>query len=222
MYNINKAIKRLDPLITEAAKKFPSATLHEAFEKKGAVDRKIKPIDTGMVTCGSALTVSCEPGDNLGIHVAIALAKPGDVLIVTTNGNPDFGYWGEIMAVAAIEKGISGLAIDGCVRDYAQIRSLQFPVFAEGLCIIGTKKKSFHSINHPIEFGNILVNPGDLILGDDDGLVVVSQDKAAEVIEKAMEREKKEKLIIDDLKKGKTTLELLSLNKVLKENRITL
>ncbi|GAF69441.1 unnamed protein product, partial [marine sediment metagenome] len=91
-----------------------------------------------------------------------------------------------------------------------------------GLCIKGTKKKSFRCINHPIMFGNIVINPGDLILGDDDGLVVVSQDKAAEVIEKAIQHEKKEELIINDLKKGKTTLELLALKKILKENRITL
>jgi len=212
MNNINKEIVRLDPLVIETAKKIPSATLHEAFEKKGAVDRKIKPIDTGMVACGSALTVSCAPGDNLGIHVAIALAEPGDILVVTTNGDSDFGYWGEIMSVAAIEKGISGLVIDGCVRDCAQIRSLQFPVFAEGLCIKGTKKKSFDSINHPIVFGNVLINPGDLVLGDNDGLVVVSQDKVADILEKSISRKKKEKHIIEDLKKGKTTLELFGLN----------
>jgi 4-hydroxy-4-methyl-2-oxoglutarate aldolase len=222
MYNINKAIKRLDPLITETAKKISSSTLHEAFEKKGAVHRKIKPINPTMVTYGSALTVSCAPGDNLGIHVAIALAEPGDILVVTTNGDPDFGYWGEIMTVAAIEKGISALAIDGCVRDCAQISSLQFPVFAEGLCIKGTRKKSFDSINHAIVFGNVLVNPGDLILGDDDGLVVVSQDKVAEVLKIAIKHEKKEKRIIEDLKKGKTTLELFGFNKVLEENQIFL
>jgi len=222
MYNINKAIKRLDPLIIETAKKFPSATLHETFEKKGAVDRKIKPIDTGMVACGSALTVSCPPGDNLGIHVAIALAEPGDILVVTTNGDSDFGYWGEIMTVAAIEKGISGLVIDGCVRDCAQIRSLQFPVFAAGLCIKGTKKNAFDSINHAIIFGNVLINPGDLILGDDDGLVVVSQDKVADILEKAIVYEKKEERIIEDLKRGKTTLELLGFDKVLEKNQIFL
>ena len=222
MNNINKTIKRLDLLVIETAKKFPSATLHEAFEKKGAVDKKIKPIDTGMVACGSALTVSCAPGDNLGIHVAIALAEPGDILVVTTNGDSDFGYWGEIMTVAAIEKGISGLAIDGCVRDYAPIRKLQFPVFAGGLCIKGTKKEAFYSINHPITLGNVLVNPGDLILGDDDGLVVVSQDKVAEVLKKAIKHEKKEECIIEDLKRGKTTLELLGFDKVLEKNQIFL
>lgn len=222
MNNIHKTIKRLDLLVIETAKKFSSATLHEAFEKKGAVDRKIKPIDTGMVACGSALTVSCAPGDNLGIHVAIALAEPGDILVVTTNGNSDFGYWGEIMTVAAIEKGISGLVINGCVRDCAQISSLQFPVFAEGLCIKGTKKKSFDSINHAIVFGNVLINPGDLILGDDDGLVVISQDKVTDILKKAIRHEKKEERIIEDLKKGKTTLELFGFNKVLEENQIFL
>ena len=222
MYKINKATKRLNLLVIETAKKFSSATLHEAFEKKGAVDRKIKPLDTGMVACGSALTVSCPPGDNLGIHVAITLAEPGDILVVTTNGNSDFGYWGEIMTIAAIEKGISGLVIDGCVRDSAQIRSLQFPVFAEGLCIKGTKKKTFYSINHAIMFGNVLINPGDLILGDDDGLVVINQDKAADILEKAISHEKKEKAIIEDLKKGKTTLELFGFNEVLEKNQIFL
>jgi 4-hydroxy-4-methyl-2-oxoglutarate aldolase len=220
MFQINQKIHRLGAMTIETAKKIPSATLHEAFGKKGAVDRKIKPINTGIVACGSALTVSCAPGDNLGIHVAIALAQPGDILVVTTNGDPDFGYWGEIMTVAAIEKGISGLVIDGCVRDSAQIRRLQFPVFAEGLCIKGTEKKSFDSINHARVVGNVLINPGDLILGDDDGLVVISQDKVDDSLKAAISHEKKEKRIIEDLKNGKTTLELLGLDKVLEKNLI--
>lgn len=222
MFQINQEINRLERIVVETAKKIPSATLHESLGKKGAVNRTIKPIFNGIVICGSALTVSCKAGDNLGLHVAIALAEPGDVLVATTDGNPDFGYWGEIMAVAAIEKGISGLVIEGCVRDYGPIRKLQFPIFAEGLCIKGTKKEIFYSINHPITFGNVLVNPGDLILGDEDGLVVVGQDKVADILEKAIMHEKKEERIIEDLRRGKTTLELLGFDKVLEKNQIFL
>jgi 4-hydroxy-4-methyl-2-oxoglutarate aldolase len=222
MNKINTKISRLDTSLITAAKSISSATLHEAYEKNGAVENVIRPISVGMVLCGSAVTISCTPGDNLGLHVAIALAKPGDVLVATVNAHPDFGYWGEIMAVAALEKGISGLVIDGCVRDFAQLCQLRFPTFASGLCIKGTNKKSFDSINHPITLGKILINPGDLILGDDDGLVVVAQDHVPDVIKMATQRQEKEERIIEDLKKGKTTLELLGLDKVLAEKKIYL
>jgi 4-hydroxy-4-methyl-2-oxoglutarate aldolase len=222
MDKINTKISRLHPSIITAAKGISSATLHEAYEKKGAVDNIIKSIYTGTVLCGSAITVSCTPGDNLGLHVAIALSEPGDVLVATVNNHPEFGYWGEIMAVAALEKRISGLVIDGCVRDFAQLCQLRFPTFASGLCIKGTNKKSFHSINHPITVGNILIHPGDLILGDDDGLVVIAQDHVPEVIKMATQRQEKEEWIIENLKKGKTTLELLGLDKALAGEKIYL
>jgi len=226
MSKIKTEIKRLDKSVIKAAKKISCSTLHEAYDKKGAMSNIIKSVSTGTVPgtvlCGSAITVSCTPGDNLGLHVAIALCKPGDVLVATVNNHPEFGYWGEIMAVAALEKGISGLVIDGCVRDFAQLCQLRFPTFASGLCIKGTNKKSFHSINHPITLGKILINPGDLILGDDDGLVVVAQDHVPDVIKMATQRQEKEEGIIEDLKKGKTTLELLGLDKVLAEKNIYL
>jgi 4-hydroxy-4-methyl-2-oxoglutarate aldolase len=213
MNKINTKITRLSKSVIKAAKGISSATLHEAYQKKGAVNNVIKCISAGTVLCGSAVTISCTPGDNLGLHVAIALSKPGDVLVATVNNYPEFGYWGEIMAVAAIVKGISGLVIDGCVRDFAELRRLRFPAFASGLCVKGTNKKSFHSINHPITLGTILINPGDLILGDDDGLVVIAQDRVPEVIKMAILRQKKEEWIIENLKNGRTTLELLGLDK---------
>jgi len=222
MFEVNQNIHRLGVSAIETAKKIPSATLHEAYEKKGAVDRTIRPLFANTVVCGSALTVSIPVGDNLGIHVAITLAKPGDILVVTTNGTPDFGYWGEIMTVAATEKGIVGLVIDGCVRDSSPIHKLQFPIFAKGLCIRGTKKKSFDSINHPIVFGNVLISPGDLVLGDDDGLVVISQTEVSDILEKAVRREQNEEHIIQNLKKGKTTLELFGMTKILEENKIVI
>ena len=222
MNSIHQEIKRLDSHLVEAAKALSSATLHEAYEKRGAAERTIKPVHPEMALCGSALTVSCESGDNLGLHVAIALAEPGDVLVATINGDPDFGYWGEIMAVAAIEKGIAGLAIDGCVRDLDPMLALKFPIFAKGLCIKGTKKKSFRSVNHPIQFGNVPVSPGDLVLGDADGVVVIAQDEVPEVIDKAVERERKEKIFLENLRKGKTTLELLGLDEVMEKYGIRL
>ena len=207
-------MKRLQSSVIKTAKKISCSTLHEAYGKKGAVSNIIKSVSTGTVLCGSAITVSCTPGDNLGLHVAITLSKAGDVLVATVNNHPDFGYWGEIMAVAAIQKGISGLVIDGCVRDLAQLRRLHFPTFASGLCIKGTSKKSFHSINYPITVGKVLIHPGDLILGDDDGLVVIAHNHVSEVIKMAIQRQEKEEWIIENLKKGKTTLELFGLDKV--------
>jgi 4-hydroxy-4-methyl-2-oxoglutarate aldolase len=222
MYEINKRIRRPDASLVAQAAKIGAATLHEAYGKRGAVNRTIRPIHSGMKICGPALTVECYPGDNIGLHIAIALAEPGDVLVATTSGNPDFGYWGEIMAIAALQRGIAGLAISGCVRDSVEICRMQFPVFAEGLFINGAKKEIFRSINMPILFGDIELKPGDLVVGDDDGLVIIDQSEVPNVIEHAIHREAREKLMIEEIKKGATTLQVLGLTQILKRQNISI
>ncbi len=222
MYEINKRMKRPDASLVAQAAGIGAATLHEAYGKRGAVNRAIRPLQSGMKICGPALTVECYPGDNIGLHVAIALAEPGDVLVATTSGNSDFGYWGEIMAVAALQRGIAGLAINGCVRDSLEICRMQFPVFAMGLFINGAKKEVFRSINMPILFGDVELKPGDLVVGDDDGLVIIDQLEVPNVIEHAINREAREKMMIEEIKKGATTLEVLGLTEILKRQNISI
>lgn len=221
MPHVIKNIKRADEKLIQKFASQSSATIHEALGRKGAINPHIKPIYPGMKVCGSALTVSGHGGDNLMLHKAIAVAKPGDVIVATVHGSPEFGYWGFTMSTSAKARGIAGLVINGCVRDGEEIRELGFPIFARGLCIRGTVKETIGYINHPISFEGVLVNPGDIILGDDDGLVVVSQDEAAHVLQNALRRVKREKELVELLKTGKMTLELSHYDEVLSKKGLT-
>lgn len=190
---------------------FSSSTVYEAIGQIGAMSSGLKPIAAGMKLCGPALTIDCPAGDNLMIHAAIAETQPGDVLVVDHKGSLEDGPFGEIMARASRHRGVAGLVIDGCVRDSAEIRALGFPVFARGLCIRGTTKLLRGSIGHPITCGGIAVAPGDVVLGDDDGLVVVPRARIAEAAAAAASRARHEAEMIEKIRSGATTVELLGL-----------
>lgn len=192
-----------------------AATVYEAMGKKGAMDHAIKPVYPGAKVCGTAVTVLCYPADNLMLHKAITIAEPGDVLVANVGGYLEAGGWGEIASVAAIERGIMGLITDGAVRDVSALKRLGFPVFAKGVSIKGTTKEQLGLINHPIECGGVWVRPGDIVLGDEDGVVVIPQEKASWVLEKSKEREANEARIMAKLREGKLTLDLLGLRETL-------
>lgn len=194
---------------------FETATVHEASGGKGALSSDIKPINSHMRLCGPVVTVACRPGDNLIIHKAIYVAEPEDVLMVTVGGYTEAGPWGEIMTVAAQARGIAGLIIDGSVRDSSSIIDTKFPVFSKGLSIKGTTKDCLGFINHPICIGGVTVHPGDVVLGDGDGVVVVAHQELAEVLKKCKFRKEKEEKIKEELKRGKSTLELYGFDKIL-------
>jgi 4-hydroxy-4-methyl-2-oxoglutarate aldolase len=187
---------------------FPTATLHEAMGKYGALPSGIKPISAEMRVCGTAVTVQTMPRDNMMLHRAIAAAGEGDVIVVHTSDFWEAGYWGEIMAVASRARGIAGLVIDGCVRDAEPITALGFPVFSRGLCIHGTTKFGKGTLNEPITIGQVTIQPGDIVVGDRDGVVIVPKGKTAEAIEKARAREEKEARVMERLRNGETTLEI--------------
>lgn len=201
-------IQRVPRDLVDSIKNYPTATIHEAYGARGALDCHIKPIHVDMKLCGPVVTVKARPGDNLIIHKAIYVAHPGDVLLVDTTAYLEGGFWGGIMAVAALQRGIAGLVTDGSVRDTAEMTKMGFPVFSQGISIKGTTKTCLGSINHPIQFQGVDIHPGDLIAGDADGVVVISREDVPEVLIKAKEREEKELKIMEDLKKGKTTLAL--------------
>ncbi len=211
MAETNADFTRPDPTLIRRAASFPSATLHEAMGRKGACPHDIKPIAPKMTLCGPALTVSCPPMDNLGIHRAIYLAQPGDVLVVRVGGGYEGGYWGEIMTFAAQQRGIAGLVIDGCVRDRDLIEEMGFPVFSRGLAIHGTIKKEKGVINSSLMIGEILINPGDLLIGDSDGVVLVPQSEISQAVEASQQREDKEDQYKKELAEGKSTLEIIGL-----------
>jgi 4-hydroxy-4-methyl-2-oxoglutarate aldolase len=145
------------------------------------------------------------------LHHAVAAAPPGVVLVGKIGGYMATGAWGEILTVAAQSRGIAGLAVDGAVRDIEAIRQLEFPIFSRGLAIGACTKERFGTLNQPILFGGVLVRPGDVIFGDTDGLVVIEQERLDAVIAAAEARQRKEHSIIQQLKAGRTTIDLLNL-----------
>ena len=200
----------MDRDLLQEATRLGTATLHEASGQRGALPSAITPISSTMRLAGPAFTVATPAGNNLWIHRALAAAAPGDVLVVVTSGHHEAGYWGDIMTVAALARGIAGLVIDGCVRDSEAIARLQFPVFARGLSIRGTKKEADApgSLQAPITLGDVTVEPGDVVVGDADGVTVISRASVTDVLEKAQERERREAEVIERLRKGETTLDI--------------
>ena len=194
--------------ILRAASKISAATMHEAAGKIGALPSYLKPISSGMKICGRAYPVKGPSGCNLWLHRAIAKAKRGDVLIADIGDDKEFGYWGDIMGTSSITKGIAGLVIDGCVRDQFELEEMGFPVFSSGLSIRGTDKKfdGKGSLEEPITIGNIAIEHGDLVLGDNDGVVIIPANQVEDSITKSIEREDKEDATKKRLRDGETTM----------------
>ena len=204
------AISKLEP-VAEAA------LLHEAMGKRGAMSHEIKPAFPGARLLGRALTIKSSPGDNLMLHLAISVAQPGDILVAGVDGFLEAGIWGDLATVAAQMRGIKGLLTDGAVRDVEGISRLNFSVFSRGLSIKGTTKKQKGELNRPISIGGVWVQPGDYIVGDVDGVVVVPAAEVDAAVAKAYEIRQREEAIIAKLKEGGLTLDLLGMRPVLKE-----
>jgi len=213
--HVIKKISRPAPNLVQELAGFETATVHEAYGGKGALSYDIKPMDPFRRVCGPAVTVSGRPGDNLILHKAIYVAEPGDVLVATVGGYTEAGPWGEIMTVAAQVRKIAGLIIDGSVRDTSAIRGLGFPVFSKAISIKGTTKETLGLINHPINMCGITIRPGDVVLGDADGVVVVAAADLSGVLEKCRQRREKEEKVVEEIKRGKSTLEIYGFDKVL-------
>jgi 4-hydroxy-4-methyl-2-oxoglutarate aldolase len=201
-------VERVRAALVESARALPSATLHEAAGKRGALPAAIKPVAAGFRICGAALTVHAPGGDNLWLHRAIYAAQPGDVLVVSVGDAYEYGYWGEVMSTASQVRKLGGLVIDACARDRVLLEQIGFPVFARGLSIQGTGK-DFGArgwINAPIRVGNVTVQAGDLIVGDEDGVVCVARQHAAQAIDAGHAREAAEADQLRRLRAGETTL----------------
>jgi 4-hydroxy-4-methyl-2-oxoglutarate aldolase len=188
MAHVVTKFTRPDRALIEAFQGLGAATVYEAAGRAGSVHPAIKPLARGLRLLGPALPVRCHPRDNLMLHKALQVAQAGDILVATTDGYPDAGYWGGLMATSALARKLGGLAIDGCVRDSEEILRMGFPVFCRGTCVRGTTKGILGSVNLPILFGEVPVEAGDLILGDDDGLVIVPQRNIVKVLEASRKR----------------------------------
>jgi 4-hydroxy-4-methyl-2-oxoglutarate aldolase len=204
--------------IGDAERALGAATVYEANAQTGALDPAIHQVVPGLSVMGRALTVSCAPGDNLTLHAAVAHAEPGDVIVADVGSYSYAGHWGEILAIAAQSRGVAGLVINGGVRDIEMLARHRFPCFAAATCMRAAVKKHLGRINEPIVIGDVLVHPGDLVCGDADGVVVVAKDRAQEVLRLSIEREAKEVGLMEQLRAGHLTLDLLSLRSYLEQS----
>lgn len=202
MIHIIKNIPRPEAELVERLSRHGSATVHEAMGRFGAMNRTVKPLARGMKVCGPAFTVKAQAGDNVMILRAIHDARPGDVIVVDCGRCPESGPFGELMATECQVKGLGGFVTTGSVRDTAEIISMGFPVFSSGVSIVGTVKESLGLINHPISAGDVIVNPGDIILGDDDGIVVIPLAQARDILEKSDARVAKESKTLEKIRAG--------------------
>lgn len=216
MASVITRIQRPERSLVQSFADMGAATVHEAAGRIGAVNPAIKPLAPGVRILGTAITVACHPRDNLMLHKALQIAEPGDILVATTGDLYEAGYWGGLMATSAMARRLGGLAIDGCVRDSAEMIKMGFPVFCRGTCILGTTKGVLGNINHPLLFGGVLVYPGDLILGDDDGLVAIPRDDMQRVLEASKRRVEAEIAKAEKLKQGITSVEINKLDPVFK------
>jgi 4-hydroxy-4-methyl-2-oxoglutarate aldolase len=197
--------------------KLPTGNICDANGKSGNMEFYIKPLDKNSKLVGYACTVMCPPGDNLIIHKAIYEAEPGSVLVINAHGYTGAGPIGEIIVLACKERGIAGIVIDGMCRDANDIEELGFPFFCRGLNPGGTVKESWGTINEPIHCGGVIVNPGDVVVGDRDGVVVVPKNKARDVLNRAKAIANKEIKVREMLKQGKTTLEIYGFDKLIEQ-----
>lgn len=202
-------LKTYDKVGADIIKKFStldeSASINESLKVSGALNHDFRPVWPGTKIVGAAFTVRTRAGDNLMLHKALTLLKPNDVLVVSCDGFQESGgMWGGIMSTAAKTMGCPGMIIDGCVRDTMMMKKIEWWVWSRGISVKRSTKLTPGQINHPIVLGNVLINPGDLVFADNDGVVIVPREQAAEVYELACAREKKEDEMLEKVKKDGT------------------
>lgn len=185
-------VLRTDPAVVDALGAHGVATVHEAMGRQGYAGPDLTPIQVGARVAGSAVTVLAWPGDNLMVHAAVEQCRPGDLLVVTTVSPSLDGSFGELFATALMHRGIRGLVTTGGVRDAADLREMGFPAWSAAVSAQGTVKATAGSVNVPVVLGRVVVNPGDAVVADDDGVVVVPRAEAASVLVAADERVSKE------------------------------
>jgi RraA family protein len=200
--DVIRHFERISPELVAHASQYPSSILADVAGRRGALCSRIAPLAPEMRIAGSALTIEVRPGDNLMIHAAMAMAKPGDVLVIDGKGDETCALMGEIMVSQCMAIGIAGVVLYGSVRDTEAIRALGFPVYAVGANPNGPTKLVPGRLNWPISVGGVTVNPGDLVVGDADGIVVVEPAKVPMVLELARKKLSDETARLEGIRSG--------------------
>jgi 4-hydroxy-4-methyl-2-oxoglutarate aldolase len=216
-HQIIRSIARADAGVIKTLGEQGVATIHEAQGRAGLLRPYLRPIYAAARVAGPAVTVSCQPGDNLMVHAAIEVCRPGDVLVVATTSDSTDGMFGELLATSCQARGVAGLVIDAGVRDVADLTVMGFPVWARAVSAQGTVKTSPGSVNVEIVCAGALVRPGDCVVGDQDGVVVVRREAAAEIARLGADRVEKERESRERLKAGELGVDLYGLRAKLVE-----
>ena len=208
---------RADAAVVDALRAFGVATIHEAMGRLGLAEVRLRPVYPRARLCGTAVTVLAQPGDNWMLHVAAEQVRPGDVVVVACTTASLDGFFGELLATSYRARGAVGVVIDGGCRDIAELEAMDFPVFSRAIHARGTVKATIGSVNVPVVCAGAPVEPGDVVVGDADGVVVVPRERAAEVAEASRRREAKEAVNRARLAAGELGLDIYDMRGALEK-----